>query len=276
MLYHEVFKQLESVRWNMQDDIPWHTFDGERLSDEQALTIKMNAITEWAALPATEMFLRDNANDSDFSAFISIWFYEEQKHALTLIEYLRKFKPDFLPTEEELHAVRFKFDSAPPLETLMLHFCGEIRLNHWYRCASDWHDEPVIKKIYSLLSQDEARHGGVYLRYMKKYLKIYGVKAKLAFAKIGLLMTSSKRSSKALHPTNLHVNQDLYPNDTVQSKLPSPGWLENWLDKQIKFSGDWEDKVIKMILSNLSNLFDITLNNKKDLNLYRKKLSQGA
>ena len=76
-------------------------------------------------------------------------------------------------------------------------------------------------------------------------------------------MTSSKRSSKALHPTNLHVNEDLYPNDTVQSKLPSPGWLENWLDKQIKFSGDWEDKVIKMILSNLSNLFDIKLNNKK-------------
>ena len=276
MLYQEVFKQLESVRWNMQDDIPWHTFDGELLTDEQALTIKMNAITEWAALPATEMFLRDNANDSDFSAFMSIWFYEEQKHALTLIEYLKKFKPDFLPTEEELHAVRFKFDSAPPLETLMLHFCGEIRLNHWYRCASDWHDEPVIKKIYSLLSQDEARHGGVYLRYMKKYLKIYDVKAKLAFAKIGLLMTSSKRSSKALHPTNLHVNEDLYPNDTVQSKLPSPGWLENWLDKQIKFSGDWEDKVIKMILSNLSNLFGIPLNNKKDLNLYRKKLAQGT
>jgi len=276
MLYQEVFKQLESVRWNMQDDIPWHTFDGELLSDEQALTIKMNAITEWAALPATEMCLRDNANDSDFSAFMSIWFYEEQKHALTLIEYLKKFKPDFLPTEEELHAVRFKFDSAPPLETLMLHFCGEIRLNHWYRCASDWHDEPVIKKIYSLLSQDEARHGGVYLRYMKKYLKIHGVKAKLAFAKIGLLMTSSKRSSKALHPTNLHVNEDLYPNDTVQSKLPSPGWLENWLDKQIKFSGDWEDKVIKMILSNLSNLFGIPLNDKKDLNLYRKKLAQGT
>ena len=33
--------------------------------DEQAKTIKMNAITEWAALPATEMFLRDNRDDSD-------------------------------------------------------------------------------------------------------------------------------------------------------------------------------------------------------------------
>jgi len=38
-------------------------FDSARLSDEQARTIKMNAITEWAALPATEMFLRDNRSD---------------------------------------------------------------------------------------------------------------------------------------------------------------------------------------------------------------------
>jgi hypothetical protein len=30
----------------------------------------MNAITEWSALPASEMFLRDNRHDSDFSAFM--------------------------------------------------------------------------------------------------------------------------------------------------------------------------------------------------------------
>jgi hypothetical protein len=40
------------------------------------------------------MFLRDFVHDSDFSAFMSIWFYEEQKHALVLMEYLRRFKPE--------------------------------------------------------------------------------------------------------------------------------------------------------------------------------------
>ena len=105
----------------------------------------MNAITEWAALPATEMFLRDNRDDSDFSAFMSVWFFEEQKHSLVLMEYLRRFRPELVPTEAELHAVRFEFDPAPALETLMLHFCGEIRLNHWYRRAAEWHTEPVIK-----------------------------------------------------------------------------------------------------------------------------------
>ena len=76
MIYPELFKQLEAVRWNMDRDIPWDQFDASKLSDEQAQTIKMNAITEWAALPATEMFLRDNRDDSDFSAFAGVWFFE--------------------------------------------------------------------------------------------------------------------------------------------------------------------------------------------------------
>jgi hypothetical protein len=273
MLYPELFKSLEAVRWNMENDIPWASFDARLLSDEQARTIKMNAITEWAALPATEMFLRDNRHDSDFSAFMSVWFFEEQKHALVLIEYLKRFRPDLVPTEQELHAVRFEFDPAPALETLTLHFCGEIRLNHWYRRAADWHTEPVIKHIYSLLSRDEARHGGAYLRYMKKYIQELGDSARAAFAKIGVLMASARRTDKALHPTNLHVNKDLFPNDTVQSRLPDPDWLEHWLDRQIAFDDEWEKKVVERILHNMSLLFGRTFATVQELNRYRKELS---
>jgi hypothetical protein len=195
MLYPELFRQLEAVRWNMENDVPWGQFDANLLSDEQAQTIKMNAITEWSALPATEMFLRDNVHDSDFSAFISVWFFEEQKHSLVLMEYLRRFRPDLVPTEAELHEVRFEFDPAPALETLMLHFCGEIRLNHWYRRASEWHTEPVIKNIYGKLSQDEARHGGAYLRYMKRAIANVGNEARTAFTKVGVLMASARRTA---------------------------------------------------------------------------------
>jgi hypothetical protein len=276
MLYPELFKSLESVRWDMEADVPWDKFDASMLSDEQARTIKMNAITEWSALPATEMFLRDNRNDSDFSAFMSIWFFEEQKHSLVLIEYLKRFRPDLVPTEAELHNVRFEFDPAPAMETLMLHFCGEIRLNHWYRRASEWHTEPVIKEIYKLISQDEARHAGAYLRFMKKALTDKGAAfadtARQAFAKIGVLMASARRTSQALHPTNLHVNQTLFPNDTVQSRLPDPNWLEAWLDKQIQFDAVWEGKVIDRLLHNMSILFDRTFANVQELNRFRKEL----
>jgi hypothetical protein len=272
MLYPELFKSLEQVRWNMETDIPWDKFEASQLSDEQAQTIRMNAITEWSALPATEMFLRDNHGDSDFCAFMSVWFFEEQKHSLVLMEYLRRFRPELVPTEEELHNVRFEFDPAPPLETLMMHFCGEIRLNHWYRCASDWHTEPVIKQIYKIISQDEARHGGAYLRYMKKALVEVGDSASAAFAKIGVLMASARRTEKPLHPTNLHVNQALFPNDTVQSRLPDPEWLERWLDEQIKFDGVWEKKVVDRILHNLSLLFERSFETVQELNRYRKEI----
>ena len=273
MLYPELFKSLESARWNLQSDVPWDRFDADRLSDEQALTVKMNAITEWSALPATEMFLRDNREDSDFSAFMSIWFYEEQKHALVLMEYLQRFRPDLVPSEEELHAVRFEFDPAPPLETLMLHFCGEVRLTQWYRRASEWHSEPVVKAIYDLISRDEARHGGAYLRYMKQAIERFGDTARTAFAKIGVLMASSHRSAKPLHPTNLHVSKAHYPRDTVQSRLPDPEWLGRWLSEQIRFDKDWEARVIGGILRNLSSLFGETFKTVADLNRYRKQFA---
>lgn len=272
MLYPDLFRDLEKSRWNMASDIPWDTYDAAKLSDEQAMTIKMNAITEWSALPATEMFLRDNQHDSDFSAFMSIWFYEEQKHSLVLMDYLKRFRPDMVPSERELHAVRFPFDPAPALETLMLHFCGEIRLTQWYRRAAEWHTEPVIKKIYDTISKDEARHAGAYFRYMKRAVEKMGNEAKVAFAKIGVLMASSGKSGKPLHPTNLHVNKELFPQDTVQSKLPDPEWLERWLDTQIRFDKMWESRVANGILKQLSSLFDRTFESVTDLNRFRKEM----
>src|SRR5437899_10548170 len=131
------------------------------------------------------MFLRDNRDDSDFSAFMSVWFFEEQKHSLVLMEYLRRFRPDLVPSEAELHNVRFEFDPAPTLETLMLHFCGEVRLKHWYRCAEEWHTEPVICHIYELLSQDEALHGKAYVHYTKKHLAEWDASPSPANAKPG-------------------------------------------------------------------------------------------
>ena len=273
MLYSDLFRNLEQARWSLGADVPWGRFEADRLTDEQAQTVRMNAITEWSALPATEMFLRDNRDDADFSAFMSIWFYEEQKHALVLMEYLRRFRPELVPTEEELQEVRFEFDPAPALETLMLHFCGEIRLTQWYRRAAEWHTEPVLRHVYGLVAADEARHAGAYLKYMQRAVERSGDAARAAFAKVGLLMASSRRTAQALHPTNLHVNVGLFPRDTVQSRLPDPQWLEAWLDRQIRFDAACEARVVERILHNLSLLFEQPMASVQALNRYRKDLA---
>ncbi len=271
MIYPEIFRKLEAARWSLEKDILWERFNKNNISDRHLYSIRMNAILEWSAMPTAEMFLRDNQEDVDFSAFMSIWFFEEQKHSLVLLEYLRRYAPEYLPTENELAAVRFSFDSAPPLESLALHFCGEIRLNQWYRCASAWHMEPVIKQIYLLLANDEARHARAYFQYMKKALQKNNNEAKLAFSKIGVLMTNA-RLNKAMHPTNLHVNKNLFPNDTVNGKLPDPVWLENWLNHEIQFDKTWEEKVTTAVLSSLSDLFEISCKSSHELHHFRKNL----
>jgi hypothetical protein len=109
---------------------------------------------------------------------------------------------------------------------------------------------------------------------MKRAIERYGDAARAAFARIGMLMASPGRSGKPLHPTNLHVNKALYPEDTVQSRLPDPEWLEHWLDRQIQFDKAWEQRVVTAILRNLSILFDRTLSTAQDLNRYRREIAQ--
>ena len=133
----------------------------------------------------------------------------------------------------------------------------------------------MIKRIYETLSGDEARHAGAYFKYMKRAIAKAGAEAKIAFAKIGVLMASAARTAKPLHPTNLHVNKSLFPLDTVQSRLPDPEWLERWLDTQIHFDKGWEGKVVQTVLSKLSTLYDRTIDNASELNRYRKELIAG-
>jgi hypothetical protein len=107
---------------------------------------------------------------------------------------------------------------------------------------------------------------------MRRAVDRFGDDARRAFAKVGVLMASARRTGKPLHPTNLHVNRALFPRDTVQSRLPDPAWLERWLDSQIRFDAEWERRVVGMILHNLSSLFGRTLASVQDLNRFRRSL----
>ena len=109
---------------------------------------------------------------------------------------------------------------------------------------------------------------------MKRAIQNFGVEAKSAFAKVGVLMASARRTAQALHPTNLHVNKALFPRDTIQSRVPNPEWLEHWLDKQINFDAVWENKVVDRILHNMSLLMDRSFSTVQELNKYRKELAQ--
>ncbi|HEY3644545.1 MAG TPA: ferritin-like domain-containing protein, partial [Gammaproteobacteria bacterium] len=82
--------------------------------------------------------------------------------------------------------------------------------------------------------------------------------------------------SNALHPTNLHVNKALYPKDRVQDRVPDPGWMEHWLNEQIHFDREWQEKVIARILQNLSLILKTDFQSVRDLSQYRKQLAHAA
>ena len=108
---------------------------------------------------------------------------------------------------------------------------------------------------------------------MKRAIAKCGDEARAAFAKVGVLMASARRTAQPLHPTNLHVNKALFPRDTIQSRLPNPEWLEHWLDQQIKFDAVWENKVGERILHNMSLLMERSFKTVQELNRYRKEVS---
>jgi hypothetical protein len=108
---------------------------------------------------------------------------------------------------------------------------------------------------------------------MKRAMTKFGDEARAAFAKVGVLMASARRTAQALHPTNLHVNAKLFPRDTIQSRLPDPEWLERWLDKQIQFDTVWENRVVERILHNMSLLMDRSFATVQELNRFRKEMA---
>ncbi len=130
----------------------------------------------------------------------------------------------------------------------------------------------MIRSIYQLLANDEARHARAYYSYMQRALERDSHQARSSFSKIGVLMTNP-RMNRARHPTHLHVNKSLFPNDTVNGPLPDPSWLTQWLDEEIRFAGDWEDRVERGLLQNLSSPFGEPLDNSRALRQFHKSLA---
>jgi hypothetical protein len=72
------------------------------------------------------------------------------------------------------------------------------------------------------------------------------------------------------------VARAVFPRDTVQSRLPDPGWLERWLDTQITFDAACEQRVIGAIFRHLSALFGTRIETVRDLSRYRRGLEAPA
>jgi hypothetical protein len=108
---------------------------------------------------------------------------------------------------------------------------------------------------------------------MKKAMTRFGDEARAAFAKVGVLMASARRTAQGAASDQPARQRPALSPRHDPSRLPNPEWLERWLDSQIQFDSVWENKVVDRILHNLSLLLERSFASVQELNRYRKEVT---
>jgi hypothetical protein len=256
MLYDELFDRLERARWELRRDIPFDTIDRQALTPQWISDVRQVHLTELSALYATEMFLRDFYADIDFCSFISVWFYEEMKHCLTLRRYLEHVGEEFGDEfERELPKLRLTFAEGPAIETLTMHFVGEQRLAHWYTAFSTSAPEPVLRLIFGKLAGDELRHAACYAGYLRKAVQ-NNPECLSAILKMALWMLRSTNDAPK-HPTTI-------TEPSVVSKLDDPDYISRMLNLYLP-GRDHEAPVRRRVLALMSELAGTEMHTIRDL-----------
>jgi hypothetical protein len=242
MLYDELFDRLERARWELRTEIPYDQVDKSKLSAQWVTDLRQICLTELSALYATEMFLRDFYADIDFCSFVSIWFYEEMKHHLTLRRYLETIGESF--DDAELPKLRLTFEEGPAIETLTMHFVGEQRLAHWYTAFSEQAPEPVIGHIFKTLAADELRHAACYAKYLRRAVENKPeVLPNILKMSLWMLRTTNDAPK---HPTTI-------TDPSVVDLLEQPDYIPRMLNTYLP-GRDHEAPVQRRVLALMSEL----------------------
>lgn len=243
-LYDRIFRRLEKVRWSLAD-IPFDEIDIGLLDGESLTFLRVNCLMELSSLYATRMFLRDFRANPDFCQFVSIWYYEEMKHYLVLREYLKAH--EMAPDVSTFPDLDTELSPSPWAPTLALHYCGELRLGMWYRRWSRETTEPVLSRIYSLISNDEFRHAACYEEFMEQaLLRDRGVL--LDFMQAAKWMLVNPNRDK--HPTTMKAARET--DSAVVDRIEGYEVLQRHIQRTV--SDDDEQSLRRQVLVTLSRL----------------------
>ena len=108
---------------------------------------------------------------------------------------------------------------------------------------------------------------------MKRAMQKFGDEARAAFAKVGVLMASARRTAQALHPTNLHVNTSAVPARHDPEPPARPRLARGLARQPDPVRRVWENKVVERILHNLGLLLERSFASVQELNRYRKEVT---
>lgn len=165
--YQKVFDWFESTRWDWSELDDLSSIQKDLVTPAEIEILKESAIIEFGTLPGAHNFLREWIDDYSFSSWALAWGSEEARHSLIQCRYLRSLGVDI----RAKHAM-YKRQPYPLGEnqagTLMMNIISESRAAEYYLRLSKNTQEPVLKKIWKLLGQDEARHARAFFIFCKE------------------------------------------------------------------------------------------------------------
>src|SRR5262245_4476908 len=161
--------RAERARWRMED-IGWDQIDPAKASPELRALVKEVAFAELTTTSATQRFLAELGDDTDFTQWISVWFFEETRHPQVLLRWLHQLGvtvgPEFM---------RRGRATAPLMKsrfgTLVTNVISELVASASYAGLAERSEEPVLATIARNLSADEARHATGFAAYARRYLE---------------------------------------------------------------------------------------------------------
>lgn len=167
-LFTRLYADAERVRWDLEA-IPWTRIDRARVTPELCALVRDTAQAELTTTTATHRFLGEYSDDTDFTQWIAVWFYEETKHPHVLLRWLQAVGV----TVDDAFFRRGRV-TAPFMRSriamLVTNIISEIVASAGYASLSERVGEPVLARILRNLSADEARHAASFYVYTQRYL----------------------------------------------------------------------------------------------------------
>ncbi len=164
----EIFHRYEQSHWHLKD-IPWERIQRDRVRPEDILLARSAVMGECNSIAALHGFLNEAIDDYDFSAYASIWGYQELQHHYAFKTWLQHLNADV-----ETQPVEASRAPYPPgitfAATLATNIISELTVCHGYLYVSRQVAEPVLKDIITRASHDEARHAREFLYYTGRRL----------------------------------------------------------------------------------------------------------
>jgi ferredoxin/rubrerythrin len=213
-LYPQLGEIAEGVRWR-QSDLPWNKFNAAEATPQLRAVVKAMAFSEQTTFSATQRFMEAFGSDADFSQWISVWFFEETRHPMSLLRWL-----ELAGETVDSAFVAEGRQSTPFMKslvgTLAINVISEMTASHAYLQMVAFKKEPLIANISQRIAGDEARHGASFFAYARRAIAASANPDRERLEVLKVMHFWLAASKNVSHPVNQAMQR-------VQELLPALG-----------------------------------------------------